>query len=845
MSAKLLMGLSEENPKLEKQIGCMTGIFQVFEGHHFITGRRLIGHNQKRLSSGESRSSGNTSYNEIHNQGSPQIVLEYNRNKSSKENRRVLVDSSPSLSSSPSSSFSSLECKKPAKPKISDIDTKHTRNDFRDVVKDSINAETRFLSVRTSAKDDEKKNNVFKHRDSPRPVMSVDLNDALRVLVRLKEGPNACEAPRFSCDGREITRSKSSTKLRELPRFSLDSREISLRSSNLDTQHRDRGSPNQGIPSVIAKLMGLDTMPTSASQEPMELIKCNSQGSTDLFPVESERDRMINSVKSSVGASDTQKLKNAGPGSNHFPKQTESVYSQIQRRAQELEFSPSNKDLRALKHILDTMQAKGILDRQKSDCQQLKVTSQKNQNMMSADAQNPQISIPRAFESPIVIMKPAKSIKRPEDLEGPPGLRKIRTSDSPSRRKAKEQTPKASTRDPINDKRTEENKSQRSRTPLMQRSPRPQQPARERSGSPAKTMSPSSPRAQQRKLEAEKKPQTSTRKHKANRKPLEPVLSNGSPGVKRSQAHMNNARDKGDDVHISLAIEIDEEATGNDHLRIMSYSSHQEDNNKIQNEDSSSTDSAIISMEQPSPISVLDQAAFYQDDLPLSPVKKISCSIEADEHIQTSPEECKIKMSLVHTAPSKLSTEIHLQKLNIIKNLVQKLKQLGSSDDVDVPESDHDPLSQLLLSAGLLSNESTLEAKSNAERLHQELMFDVVKEILARNLESMSKHGPRLNVFPRPKKLGRQNLLTELCSEIKQVLAEKPLSANLEDDDLAFREDLLRRSDWWEDFGIELPGLVLEIERSIFKDLIDEIVTSEDCHRLQAQTDKRKRQLFH
>jgi len=38
-------------------------------------------------------------------------------------------------------------------------------------------------------------------------------------------------------------------------------------------------------------------------------------------------------------------------------------------------------------------------------------------------------------------------------------------------------------------------------------------------------------------------------------------------------------------------------------------------------------DSAITSVEQPSPISVLE-AAFYQDDLPLSPVKKISCTID-------------------------------------------------------------------------------------------------------------------------------------------------------------------------------------------------------------------------
>lgn len=52
MSAKLLMGLSEENPELERQIGCLTGIFQVFDRHHLITGRRLSGQSPRRLPPG-------------------------------------------------------------------------------------------------------------------------------------------------------------------------------------------------------------------------------------------------------------------------------------------------------------------------------------------------------------------------------------------------------------------------------------------------------------------------------------------------------------------------------------------------------------------------------------------------------------------------------------------------------------------------------------------------------------------------------------------------------------------------------------------------------------------------
>jgi len=384
-----------------------------------------------------------------------------------------------------------------------------------------------------------RKDNVLIHRDSPRPIMSVDLNDSLRVLVRLKDAPwNASEVPRFSCDGREIPRSKSSTKLRELPRFSLDSREASLQGSNFDTQtiDMDRGSLNRGIPSVVAKLMGLEAMPSSGSQEPMELAKHNRKKLSDAFCGDDERDHTTHSLKSFHSAPENRRLKNAGPVSKHSSKQTESIYSQIERGGKDLEFSQSNKDLRALKRIMDTMQAKGILESKESDNQQTKPSSQKNQNLKLPDSQIPQITTPIAFESPIVIMKPAKSVRRSGELEGLSGLRKLRTSDPASRKKAKDQAPKAK----------DQGSSLRIQVPLMQRSPRPQQSAKERSVSPAKSLSCSSPRVQQRKLEPEKKPRPSTRKQNqnVNRKPLEPVCTNDNLRVKPSRAQANELQSK-------------------------------------------------------------------------------------------------------------------------------------------------------------------------------------------------------------------------------------------------------------------------------------------------------------
>ena len=41
MAAKLLHSLADENPDLQKQIGCMTGILQLFDRQHILSGRQL------------------------------------------------------------------------------------------------------------------------------------------------------------------------------------------------------------------------------------------------------------------------------------------------------------------------------------------------------------------------------------------------------------------------------------------------------------------------------------------------------------------------------------------------------------------------------------------------------------------------------------------------------------------------------------------------------------------------------------------------------------------------------------------------------------------------------------
>lgn len=52
MAAKLLHSLTEDNQDLQKQIGCMTGILQLFDRQSMLASRRLIGNSPKRLTPG-------------------------------------------------------------------------------------------------------------------------------------------------------------------------------------------------------------------------------------------------------------------------------------------------------------------------------------------------------------------------------------------------------------------------------------------------------------------------------------------------------------------------------------------------------------------------------------------------------------------------------------------------------------------------------------------------------------------------------------------------------------------------------------------------------------------------
>ncbi|KAM2683229.1 hypothetical protein EV1_044873 [Malus domestica] len=341
MSAKILHSLTDENRDLHKQIGCMSGIFQLFDRHHFLSGRRINGQNHKRLPPGEN-------CNHAVEPRTVQKATEKIRKKAVKEKQRNSTESSKttvSSSSSCSSSLSSFEHKKatqqePSPPSQTISNDKDARDpsvkqpnvlmhirrqsfDLQGLVKDSMHREARGISVKPAAKDGV--GHTLKYIDSPRPSIKSTKprvsggNESFQVPAKLQvatwssnEEKDGCarflpkDARRFSYDGRESRdASKSTIKLKELPRLSLDSKERSIRRgcnpetkgnySIKDLQREDRncnklldlqhepGSAKRPS-NVVAKLMGLD-LPDSVSttDSPLRLINTDQSDRSDPF----------------------------------------------------------------------------------------------------------------------------------------------------------------------------------------------------------------------------------------------------------------------------------------------------------------------------------------------------------------------------------------------------------------------------------------------------------------------------------------------------------------------------------------------------------------------------------
>lgn len=251
------------------------------------------------------------------------------------------------------------------------------------------------------------------------------------------------------------------------------------------------------------------------------------------------------------------------------------------------------------------------------------------------------------------------------------------------------------------------------------------------------------------------------------------------------------------------------------------------------------------------------------------------------------------------TRESSLTPQVNRKKLQSIDHLVQKLRRLNSGHDeartdyiaslCENTNPDDRYISEIFLASGLLlrdlgSNlttfqfhqsgqpinpelflvleqtkastrlkedcraEKVIQLKSDNEKNHRKLVFDAVNEVLTRKLTFLrqSKEPWLRPLTVTRKTLNAQKLLRESCFEIEQLQAKKP-PCSLEDEDDGLKsilsEDVLHPSESFTDFQGEISGMVLDIERSLFKDLVGEIVTGEAAN-LVKTTGRICRQLF-
>ncbi|BAT79806.1 hypothetical protein LR48_Vigan04g032400 [Vigna angularis] len=827
----------------------------------------------------------------------------------------------------------------------------------------------------------------------------------------IKSTPKLKELPRLSLDSKEGSLRPYSSDSATHPSRNIYSG-TPTSNDKFSTLQQPSTIPRRP-PGVVAKLMGLEALPDSSlagdtqpcstetysAQDNSQFPRSSKQGLTrplrvshspkvslkdPISPRRKNPDLVMKPISSSRfpiepapwkqqdGNRSSQKLNLRGvKAPARAPDSFPSVYSEIEKRLKDLEFKQSGRDLRALKQILEAMQEKGLLESRKEEQAPNVIGSQndydqratiQDQNTRSLRQQNSQRNnfLPstikgtesaRAFESPIVIMKPAKLVEKtaiPASSVIPIGGLSVsqkhqnagvyldnRTSTSATR-VAKDQSPRNIHRDASAssiDKKANGSKTTRS----AQSQSRSQQHLKENSQSSVKHSGTVSPRLQQKKLELEKRsrpPAPPSDSTKLRRQSGKKATESGSPGGKQRPKTLNSRHNDeqlseisnesrslsclGDEISLqsdSLTVNSKMEVEVTSSLKSVEIDDSQSPSLKAVkqlisetapkkstprlDEDESVAELGGDAPEHPSPISVLD-GSVYRDDVP-SPVKQISEDSKGDDAQESKENEIKDQWNPAESLSfhSMGSGEINRKKLQNIDHLVQKLRRLNSSHDearIDYIASlcensnpDHRYISEILLASGLLlrdlsselltfqlhssgnpinpelflvleqtkassllsKEESTPEKDSNMklnkEKFHRKFIFDSVNEILGAKLGSSLEPWflPNSNRLTK-KTLGAQKLLKELCFEIEKIQAKKPeCCLEDEDDDLKSMlcQDVMLGSESWTDFHGYLPGIVLDVERLIFKDLVDEVVIGESSG-LRVKPSVRRRKLF-
>ncbi|KZV43368.1 protein LONGIFOLIA 1 [Dorcoceras hygrometricum] len=263
---------------------------------------------------------------------------------------------------------------------------------------------------------------------------------------------------------------------------------------------------------------------------------------------------------------------------------------------------------------------------------------------------------------------------------------------------------------------------------------------------------------------------------------------------------------------------------------------------------------AATMMEQPSPVSVLD-TTIYEEDSP-SPIKMISTAFQEDEG--SNPDKALWNPEkLGQLAPDPCYNHNQKTRENI-KHLIHELRLLKIKPDevtaketasVDVsPNQDHRYINKMILTSGLLEDVkfiSMTDQPHSSSHLINPNMFHILEQTEEDMDDADGGHNRKNRSFsPGRKRVSPQVLIREIYLEVDRL--QQKAECNLDEEDGLNRilnADMMRQSEEWAEYGVEVPALVLDIERLIFKDLINDVVASDNMG-LHNWPNKHCRQLF-
>ncbi|CAK9273209.1 unnamed protein product [Sphagnum jensenii] len=373
-SPNLFKVLTAEDPKslLEDEIGCMRGIFQIFDRSQAFTGRR---YGSKRVTSAAEQELSNSQEEEGEEDHVPTLVCSNssqeeeeeeeeesnNSNRLMKSVQDLVVDRSSSSvphskeypKPSPLLMVSSREmCAAAATPEGSggssrqhcnskDVQKLPSSLDIRDVVRASFHRERPRDS---SGKEKPRASVDLGHVDGTRDPPHVHLSPRLSVDGR--DSPRGCRIPpRLKLDGRDATRAHGKLSSRSDGGGAF----LQLKKENnaAERDHQGQGEACRRIPNVVARLMGLEELPSShpgSQAHPTKVADYHTLVNPPPPP------------SSSSSSSSRNEEKTTQPLSEEEP-----LCGLMDQEMHQLRLKNSVQGRKLLRHILHAMQLKGLL----------------------------------------------------------------------------------------------------------------------------------------------------------------------------------------------------------------------------------------------------------------------------------------------------------------------------------------------------------------------------------------------------------------------------------------------------------------------------------------------------